>query len=59
MGENAAWGYPTLDDVMDAWLESDAHCHNLMLSQYTMMGMGEEEGVDGRMVWVHNMSFSR
>jgi uncharacterized protein YkwD len=28
--ENVAVGYPSLDDVVVAWLESEGHCENLM-----------------------------
>lgn len=28
--ENVAVGYPSIDDVVDAWLESEGHCENLM-----------------------------
>ncbi|MEO8924995.1 MAG: CAP domain-containing protein [Caldimonas sp.] len=28
--ENVAVGYPSIDDVVDAWLDSEGHCANLM-----------------------------
>lgn len=40
-GENAAWGYPTVESVMSGWLGSPGHCRNLMSSSFTEFGAGK------------------
>lgn len=40
-GENAAWGYPTVESVMSGWLGSPAHCRNLMNARFTEFGGGK------------------
>ena len=44
MGENIAAGQRTPEEVMDAWMESDGHCSNIMLPQYTLIGIGFDPG---------------
>ena len=39
VGENIAAGYTTPEEVVEAWLESDEHCANLMDPVFTEMGM--------------------
>ncbi|MFN3266949.1 MAG: CAP domain-containing protein [Deinococcales bacterium] len=38
-GENIAWGQPTTQSVMDAWLKSAGHCANIMNANYTEIGV--------------------
>lgn len=38
-GENIAEGYPTEETVIQAWLESEGHCKNIMSADYTEMGV--------------------
>ena len=38
-GENIAEGYPTEEAVIQAWLESDGHCKNIMSADYTEMAI--------------------
>lgn len=40
-GENAAWGYQTVDHVMSGWLASPGHCRNLMNHRFTEFGSGK------------------
>ena len=37
--ENVAVGYPSVDDVVDAWLESDGHCENVMNADVHEFGL--------------------
>ncbi|MDE2625913.1 MAG: CAP domain-containing protein [Burkholderiales bacterium] len=43
--ENVAVGYPTVDAVVDAWIDSAAHCDNLMNTAVREIGLA---CVDGR-----------
>jgi uncharacterized protein YkwD len=37
-GENIAVGQPSIEDVVDAWLDSPGHCAIIMTPQFTQMG---------------------
>jgi uncharacterized protein YkwD len=39
-GENIAGGQPSPQDAVEAWLESDGHCANIMGDAYTETGVG-------------------
>ncbi|MDO4263067.1 MAG: CAP domain-containing protein [Deinococcus sp.] len=39
-GENIAVGYPDPAAVVDGWLKSPGHCHNLMKADYRDLGVG-------------------
>jgi uncharacterized protein YkwD len=40
VGENVAWGYPSVAAVMDGWLGSPGHCANLMNPAFEELGVG-------------------
>jgi uncharacterized protein YkwD len=40
MGENIAAGYPSVEAVLAAWVDSDGHCANLMNGAFTDIGIG-------------------
>jgi uncharacterized protein YkwD len=42
--ENVAVGYASLDAVVDAWLDSEAHCVNLMNAQVAELGLACSDG---------------
>lgn len=42
--ENVAVGYPSLDEVVDAWLESEGHCENLMNAAVLELGLACIDG---------------
>lgn len=42
--ENVAVGYASLDDVVDAWLDSEAHCANLMSAKVAELGLACSDG---------------
>jgi uncharacterized protein YkwD len=39
-GENIAWGQPDPASVMDAWMNSDGHCRNIMNPDNNELGVG-------------------
>ena len=39
LGENIAAGYPSVNAVVDGWLQSDGHCANLMNPNFRDMGL--------------------
>jgi uncharacterized protein YkwD len=39
-GENIAWGYTTPQAVVDGWMDSPGHCHNIMRDTFTEIGVG-------------------
>ena len=42
IGENIAFGYPNIQAVVDAWIESEGHCKNIMNENFTEMGAAEK-----------------
>lgn len=49
VGEIVASGYVDPGEVVEAWLESDHHCENLMFAHYEEMGVGFVELPEGGM----------
>jgi uncharacterized protein YkwD len=45
--ENVAVGYPSLDEVVDAWLESEPHCDNLMNAKVLELGLACSDARSG------------
>jgi transforming growth factor-beta-induced protein len=43
VAENVAFGYPTVEAVMDGWMNSPGHCRNIMNPELTELGLGESE----------------
>ncbi|MGB0716207.1 MAG: CAP domain-containing protein [Phycisphaerae bacterium] len=43
-GENIALGQITPEQVVNAWLDSDGHCANIMNASFTQIGIGYSEG---------------
>ena len=39
LGENIAAGYPSMNGVVDGWMQSDGHCSNLMNPNFREMGL--------------------
>jgi len=52
-GENIAAGYATAQETVDAWLESDHHCANLMDPAFSEVGMAlvEKDDSDYGFYW--------
>lgn len=40
-GENIAIGYPTEEDVVNAWINSEPHCRNIMKAGFKEMGIAK------------------
>ncbi|HZJ27554.1 MAG TPA: CAP domain-containing protein [Acidimicrobiia bacterium] len=40
LGENVAYGYPGVTEVVDAWLASPGHRANLLSTNFTHLGIG-------------------
>lgn len=45
--ENVAVGYPSLGEVVDAWLESEPHCDNLMNAKVLELGLACSDAGSG------------
>ena len=55
IAENLASGQPTVDEVMDGWMKSDAHRENILSKIYTEAGFGLAIGRNKRgyqIIWV-------
>ena len=46
-GENIAWGFPTADQVMDAWMASPPHRSNILNCATRSIGTGVRYAADG------------
>lgn len=44
MGENIAMGQTDPVEVMEAWIDSDGHCSNVMSPNFTLIGVGYYPG---------------
>ncbi len=54
VGENIAYGSPTLEEVMRGWLDSPGHCENIMDPRFAQMGIAADQGRGSRsgLYWV-------
>jgi uncharacterized protein YkwD len=43
-GENIAQGYPSPEDVVEGWMDSDGHCSNIMAAAFSLIGVGYYPG---------------
>jgi len=43
VGENIAWGYPSLEEVIQGWMESEGHCSNIMNGSATHIGVAKSD----------------
>ncbi len=51
IGENLARGYRSPESVMQGWMNSEGHKHNVLLPNYTEIGVGVAVAPDGTMYW--------
>jgi len=62
-GENIALGQRTPEEVMQAWMDSDGHCENIMRPEYTLIGIGYAPGAAARQgksnFWTQNFGTPR
>jgi uncharacterized protein YkwD len=49
--ENIAWGYPTGDEVVKAWLKSPGHRANILNCKNRAVGVGVARKADGSLMW--------
>ena len=47
-GENIALGQVSPEEVMEAWMDSDGHCANVMRASFTTIGVGYHPGAGQR-----------
>ncbi|WP_075617241.1 S-layer homology domain-containing protein [Paenisporosarcina indica] len=55
-GENIAYGQPTPEDVVKAWMNSPGHKANILNNSYTNIGAGIAKKTNGQIYWVHMFS---
>lgn len=55
-GENIAAGQMSANEVMEAWMDSDGHCSNIMNPSFTEIGVGyaRAEGTEFVHYWTQN-----
>jgi uncharacterized protein YkwD len=41
IGENVAWNYPVVAELVAAWLGSPHHCENILNPEFTELGVGK------------------
>jgi uncharacterized protein YkwD len=51
VGENVAWNYRTVPEVMTAWMASPGHRANIQAGHYTQAGFALARGADGSPYW--------
>ncbi len=49
--ENLAEGQTSIDQIIQMWLDSPAHCRNIANDRVTRAGVGSALGTDGRWYW--------
>lgn len=58
-GENIAAGQESPAEVVDAWLDSDGHCANLMTKEFKELGVGFAKGGEYGTYWVQDFASPR
>jgi uncharacterized protein YkwD len=58
LGENVAYGYPTVDAVMAAWLASPGHRANLLNPAFVHVGLGQAADTAERLAWTQDFGAS-
>lgn len=53
-GENIAYGQPTAQAVMDAWMNSPGHRANILNRSYTQIGVGAVSDSNGILYWTQD-----
>ena len=61
VGENIAYGPPSVDEVMRGWLDSPGHCENIMDPRFVEMGLALAAGHGSRqgLYWVQVLAEPR
>lgn len=53
-GENVAMGYTSIDQVVDAWLNSATHRENLLSRAFVHVGFGRSTANNGSLYWTQD-----
>lgn len=61
VGENIAYGPPSVEEVVQGWLDSPGHCENLMDPRFAQMGIASAAGQAARrgLFWVQVLAEPR
>jgi uncharacterized protein YkwD len=54
LGENVAYGYGSVDAVMNGWMGSSGHRANLLNASFTHVGVGQVAGGNGTPYWTQD-----
>ncbi len=57
VGENVAMGYCSAEEVVSGWMGSEGHRGNILLSNYTSIGVGYYKASDGYCYWAQSFSY--
>ncbi|MCI0705653.1 MAG: CAP domain-containing protein [Planctomycetia bacterium] len=52
VGENIAWKQKTAKDVLTAWMDSKIHRENILLEEFTEIGVAVTKNSKGELYWV-------
>ncbi|MDL5031482.1 CAP domain-containing protein [Pelomonas sp. APW6] len=57
-GENIAAGQSSAESVVQAWMNSEGHCRNIMNARYVDMGLAcvRANGGTGRLTWTQDFA---
>lgn len=47
IAENLAWGYPRPEQIIDGWMNSPGHRHNMLLARVDEFGIAIAQGAQG------------
>lgn len=53
-GENVAYGYTGVDQVVDAWMTSSSHRENILNPAYAHLGLGRVAATNGLLYWTQD-----
>lgn len=56
-GENIAWGQPSPEEVMDAWMNSAGHRANILNASFTSIGVGHYQNSNGVNYWTQLFTY--
>ncbi len=56
-GENIAWGQKSPEAVMQAWMNSDGHRANILNANFTKIGVGYYQDVNGTNYWTQLFTY--
>ncbi|QSB06193.1 CAP domain-containing protein [Natronoglycomyces albus] len=56
VAENIAYGQPTAQAVLDAWMSSEGHRNNILNCNHTLIGVGAVANANGTIYWVQKFA---